>query len=581
MHLARQYPVRGCVGFSGGRFRPAGQVDVLKVASWWCWLLIVLTGMSGSSPGFGQTQDATLAPHKFLFVIETSRTMKPRIAGMAAVAKDLLDSKFHGQMRSNDLVGVWTYDQDLRTNVVPFQELSPGTAVGVLNTIIGGGFEKRADPSVVWRSVARQLVLTPKLTLILISSGEGELTGTTRDQEVNEAWAQWRLTQQKARQPVLTLLRSRGGKVTDWSVTPGPWPIQLPALPPEPVITAAPETVPQPAITNLALTPKPTNAPVRVAEQPRPGSATNLSTSLTTPIPVISPASNPPVKIQPAAVSATGTNSGGRTVATTNEVAKPTPRLVAVAGDPRVTNSSTALGAATTQAKPKMPTNSAPAIATNLAVGKSPSNAPANEKPVAIFAPKTNGEVKSTPRGSNETATALLKPPPRASTLHATNFVRAPDSFPVNTKPGAATSAMVPSQPQAAVPSGTGSVAKPAPEKHPTAPSQADWSAVRTPETASATQSVILPAKAPKRTFVDTPPVNATEVAEAVGGPAATQDASGSEVVGGGESLPVGEAQAARPIPGARNTLSLAAVGVLGLCAVLCFGLWIRSFRRG
>jgi hypothetical protein len=200
---------------------------------------------------------------------------------------------------------------------------------------------------------------------------------------------------------------------------------------------------------------------------------------------------------------------------------------------------------------------------------------------VAVAVPTTNAELRTTAIVSNETATALLTPSPRAATLQETNVARAPAPLPVNTKPSAATSAPVHAQALVAAASGSGSAAKPAPEELAPAPPPTDWSAVRTPEPTVATQSVILPAKAPKRTFAPTPPVNAPEVAEAVGGPAGTQDASGSEIVGGGESLPVGETQPPRPIRGARNTLSLAAVGVLGLCAVLCFGLWIRSFRRG
>jgi len=431
MRLARQFPVRGCVGPSGARLCPAGRAGGLGAVAW-LWALVFLAGVAGSNHGFGQAQDAPVPPHKFLLVIETSRTMKPRVSGMAAVAKNLLDSKFHGQMRSNDLVGVWTYDQELRTNAVPYEELSPGTAVSVLNTIIGGSYEKRADPTVVWRSLARALFLTPRLTLVLISSGEGELTGTVYDQEVNGAWNRWRESQQKARQAVMTVLRSRAGKLTHWSVTPGPWPLELPALPPESRISAARETVPLPAVTNVASTPKPTNAPVRVAEQSGPRPATNVSTSLEKPTPVMSAASNPPVH----------------------------------------------------------------------------------------------------------------------------------------------------SQPLVAVPTGKGSATNPVPEEHAPAPPLTDWSAGRTPEAAVATQSVILPAKTSKRTLVPASRVSSPEVEEAVGGPAATQDASGSEVTGGGESSPVEGAKPPRPIPEGRKPLLMAALGVLGLGAALCFGLWIRSSRR-
>jgi hypothetical protein len=451
------------------------------------WVLIAAAGLLGSRLGFGQTEQSLEAPHKFLFVVETSRTMKPRVSGMAAAVKDLLDSKFRGQMRSGDLVGVWTYDQELRTNAVPFQELSPAVAVGVLNTILGGGYEKRGEPGVAWRSVARALVLTPRLTLILICSGEGELTGTTFDREINDAWTKWRVSQQRARQPVLTLLRARDGKLTDWSVTPGPWPLELPPLDRESVVVVARANLLPVTVTNAPPAAKPTNAPSGVAEQPGPAPATNAMASLAAVTPVAPPALNTQGKTPASEATA---------VAVTNEIAKTTPGPSTAAGAPEI----------------------------GLNVG-------------------------------GEKFAAVAKP------------------------------AMTENSPAAEPASGSSEGSQPRPRtiaeaKQPIITPVEDWSAVKPPDPAMATQSVILPAKAPRTSTPPGPRRSAPETAEAVGGSASTQDASGSEVTGGEEPRQVTPAKPLRPDPQRRSSVLMVLVGLLGLAVVFCFGMWFRSFRR-
>src|ERR1051326_3780448 len=62
-----------------------------------------------------QTSDAPSAPHspnRFLFIIETSRAMRPRAPGVFEAMKQALDSSLNGQIHQGDLVGIWTFNDN-------------------------------------------------------------------------------------------------------------------------------------------------------------------------------------------------------------------------------------------------------------------------------------------------------------------------------------------------------------------------------------------------------------------------------------------------------------------------------------
>jgi hypothetical protein len=78
---------------------------------------------------------------------------------------------------------------------------------------------------------------------------------------VNGTFRTWRDRQQRAQQPMLTLLRAEDGQLTRFAVSPAPWALEMPPLP-EPPVTVAPlpaEPPPaQPAATEQPTPPQPT-----------------------------------------------------------------------------------------------------------------------------------------------------------------------------------------------------------------------------------------------------------------------------------------------------------------------------------
>ncbi len=509
-------------------------------ASVWLWGLALL--VTGLHPGTASAQPsvATPPPHRFLFVVETSRAMQGRLSGMETVAKDLLDSRFKGQLHAGDLVGVWVFGQETRTNVVPFQELSPVVAVAILNSVLGTSSDKRADSGRALPLLVRALLDTPELTLILLSSGDAQITGTPFDTAINGAWKQWRDSQQKAGQPLVTLLRSQGGKITDWAFAPAPWPVELPA--------PRPERSPKPPGTNtLASDPpiplaKATNAPQPRAVVEQAPNGTPLATSPPAPLIITSPRSNPP----PAAPQA-------RTTAETNAAPIKPETLTIPIRPPSIpqkpatakteTNPPPSISKPVTPAPPavSIPTNAPPNVESTPAAPESaplakPSGTPpatSPPPPIVITSPPSNAPPA----------------PPQANTTVETNAGPSKPQTPtVQNRP--------PSVPQ-----------KPATARTETNPPAPTVSAPANPEVAAKPESLSLP-----------PPIPAPVPPSSVQSPPPSPAISAPGTSAGPQVL------ANLPQPraglGSKAWLLISFLAVLILVVAFCFWMWLVTFKR-
>jgi hypothetical protein len=210
----------------------------------------------------------TAQSHHVIFIVETSRAMQRRAPGVMDAVQGLLDSGLNGQLRSGDTVALWTFNETLNTNAAPPQEWSAATQSAVsarlLDSLKLQPFEKKADLSEVLPPLAHLFHDAPVVTVLFVSSGDGEMQGTPFDDRVNAACKQWRDPQQKARMPLVILLRARHGYVTDWAVYPTQWPIELPTLAPEAQGQVAHSSNPPPA----ALPPKAQPAATTPKESP-------------------------------------------------------------------------------------------------------------------------------------------------------------------------------------------------------------------------------------------------------------------------------------------------------------------------
>jgi hypothetical protein len=174
------------------------------------------------------------SPNRFLFIVETSRAMRPRAGGVFDAMKRALDSSLKGQIHQGDLVGIWTFNESVYQDLFPWQEWSQATQLAIavrLPTFADPELYQRRDRlDKVIPEMLKVMAEGDNVTIILVSTGDGVMQGTRFSAPINSAWKDWYDEQEGVHMPLQTVMRARNGQPTDWSLTAAPRPIELPAL---------------------------------------------------------------------------------------------------------------------------------------------------------------------------------------------------------------------------------------------------------------------------------------------------------------------------------------------------------------
>lgn len=198
-----------------------------------------------------RAEDAAPKPppsNRYLFVVDTSRSMSGRAEAVQKAVAELLVSGMNGQLRPGDTFGVWTFNEELYAGQFPLQRWSAETArkstAATLIFLQGQKFEKQARLEKVLPALQRVIKESEFLTVILITDGSGKIEGTPFDESINAFFREWRREQAKAQMPVLVALRANRGALTHHTVAAAPWPLELPPLPAELLAAHAPKPKP-------------------------------------------------------------------------------------------------------------------------------------------------------------------------------------------------------------------------------------------------------------------------------------------------------------------------------------------------
>jgi hypothetical protein len=195
------------------------------------WLLSILL----ISPLSSVSQARAETPGKrWLVVVETSGSMQRRKDAALNTVDSLLVSEMNKQLRPGDTIGVWTFNSQLHTGKLPLKRWSPETAKGIRDDIsrfLGQqSFDGRTDLAPLTGALSQLSSNSPLLTVIIVSSGEGSVSGTPFDESINEVWSAWKAEQLKSRMPMVTILRASEGKFSDHRVSPGQYAVEIPPL---------------------------------------------------------------------------------------------------------------------------------------------------------------------------------------------------------------------------------------------------------------------------------------------------------------------------------------------------------------
>jgi hypothetical protein len=208
------------------------------------------------------TNQAVTSANRWLLIVETSRAMQSRAGAAQQIAASLTDSGMNGQMRRNDTLGVWTFNESLYTGRFPLQDWTPESRTDIARLVFTFLKSQKNEKVTRFGSVATNLQQVAKasnlLTVIILSEGSAPIQGTPFDAKINASYKEWQAQQKASQMPFLTVLRAKGGQFTDFAVSTPPFPLELPPLPPEPPPKIKPaeivaEPPPKPVVPSLII----------------------------------------------------------------------------------------------------------------------------------------------------------------------------------------------------------------------------------------------------------------------------------------------------------------------------------------
>ena len=180
---------------------------------------------------------STVPSNRYLFIVETSRSMRARGEGSLDAIQDLLNSGMGGQLQAGDTLGLWTFNKELFRGLFPLQTWSTQNQRGitgrVLNFLKSQRFEEKANMDQVLPKMQELVKRSQFITVVIISSGEQNLHGTPFDDPINKLYKTWRSQQEKAHMPFVTVLQAQNGNITEYRVGQAPWSPDLPPPPKE------------------------------------------------------------------------------------------------------------------------------------------------------------------------------------------------------------------------------------------------------------------------------------------------------------------------------------------------------------
>ena len=355
------------------------------------------------------TSSFAQSSNRWLFVFETSSSMRNRTKGIEAVTRDLLTSGMHGQIRPGDTIGIWTFSDKLHTGEAPLQSWSPEAGPTIvqhtLQFLSSQTYAKSGHLIGVVSNILKIVQASDIITVFLFSDADERISGTPFDATINEFYKANYRQQKKAAMPVITVLRGERGYITTNTLNLAPWPVDIPVVPfrqaakkvaPKPAVKA-PKPKPPPPVPPLIYDGRKSETSPPVAPAP-PGAANNAPAK---PVEVSSVAAPTPIAV--AKVEATPPSAA--TVQPPAPIT-PAPAVVTPESPPAVVATPSS-PAPLTAAKPaNVPASSQPS-SNSLASSVPASTPPAKSEPPSQ--PKAT-TVASTPRPATEAAASVLQP---------------------------------------------------------------------------------------------------------------------------------------------------------------------------
>ena len=171
-------------------------------------------------------------------IFDTSAAMKKRLPAVEVAVKNFLTTGGSGQLHAGDSVGVWTFDQQLRTGQFPLIHWSPvnvgETASNLVAFVRQQHFTGKTSFAALQPLLGEIINHSERLTVIIYCDGQDVMGWTPYAEGINRTFGQNQDERKSARQPFALLLRTQQGKFTGCAVNFPPGTFSIPAFPPLP-----------------------------------------------------------------------------------------------------------------------------------------------------------------------------------------------------------------------------------------------------------------------------------------------------------------------------------------------------------
>jgi hypothetical protein len=174
--------------------------------------------------------------YRYLFLIDSSSAMsRQKEIAVDTVAKVIVNGA-GGRFHTGDTWGIWTFDDQLHTNVIPAQLWDVRQRVGVADRVYrvlrDQHFRKKKGE---WDApvglLAQEAERSGVLTVFVFTDGSQPIKGTPFDEPINSIFSKHAAGMRKAKKPFVIALLAQDGQFVAYSVSPGGEPIYIPPLP--------------------------------------------------------------------------------------------------------------------------------------------------------------------------------------------------------------------------------------------------------------------------------------------------------------------------------------------------------------
>lgn len=216
----------------------------------WTALSMLVLFLIGAGESRGQTADTNLtmalSSNRFLFIVDTSSSMKNHRSEEQKVMSQILMSSANGQLRPGDTLGQWTFNKNVYADF-PLKTWGTAPVEEIVwtftNFINRQHFEGPSHLEKALVEMHHVMKMSDVITVVILHNGKGQIKGTPFDEEINAECAKSFKKSGDKGLPVAVVLQTRGGDIISYRMAFYPWQVVVPEVPPP--VFEAPKIVAQ------------------------------------------------------------------------------------------------------------------------------------------------------------------------------------------------------------------------------------------------------------------------------------------------------------------------------------------------